>query len=216
VHDLGFGSTTAINFPGETAGLLVNSSDYYPSDNVALPIGQVDAVSPIQVLDAYNAIANGGVFVEPSLVRGYIYANGAKRSAPLNATHRVLSTKVDQQLIGMLKQVVLEGTGTNAIIPGYLVAGKTGTASIPVPGRAALLAGAYNASFVGFAPANAPVFSMLVLVQRPTTTIFGGSVAAPVFQAVMSYALHHYNIASSGVTQRPLSGSGASISSDVT
>jgi cell division protein FtsI (penicillin-binding protein 3) len=96
------------------------------------------------------------------------------------------------------------------------VAGKTGTASIPYPGRDSLLAGAYNASFVGFAPANAPVLSMIVVIQRPQTTIFGGSVAAPVFQQVMSYALHHYGIPSNGTVVKPLTGSAASISSDVT
>ena len=81
VQRLGFGQTTAINFPDESPGLLVNAANWYASDQVALPIGQVDAVPPIQVLDAYNAIANGGVFVEPKLVRGYVYANGAVMSA---------------------------------------------------------------------------------------------------------------------------------------
>jgi cell division protein FtsI (penicillin-binding protein 3) len=116
----------------------------------------------------------------------------------------------------MLQQVVLDGTGTNAIIPGYSVAGKTGTASIPYPGKDALLSGAYNASFVGFAPANAPVLSMIVVIERPTTTIFGGSVAAPVFQQVMSYALHHYGIPSNGTIVKPLKGANAGIGSDVT
>jgi cell division protein FtsI (penicillin-binding protein 3) len=118
-------------------------------------------------------------------------------------------------MIKMLEQVVLAGTGTHAIIPGYVVAGKTGTATIPYPGRAALLTGNYNASFVGFAPANNPVLSMIVVVERPLTDIFGGDVAAPVFQQVMSYALHHYGIPSTGTMQHPLKG-GASIASDVT
>ena len=116
----------------------------------------------------------------------------------------------------MLQQVVLSGTGTNAIIPGYQVAGKTGTATMPYPGQDKLLTGDYNASFVGFAPANHPVLSMIVVIERPQTTIFGGSVAAPVFQQVMSYALRHYGIPSTGSNQKPQTGSGASISSDVT
>ena len=119
-------------------------------------------------------------------------------------------------MVSMLEQVVLDGTGTNAIIPGYAVAGKTGTASMPYPGKDRLLSGAYNASFVGFAPANAPVLSMIVVIERPETTIFGGEVAAPVFQQVMSYALHHYGIASTGTIVKPLTGAAASISSDVT
>lgn len=119
------------------------------------------------------------------------------------------------ELTNMLEQVVLDGTGTNALIPGYQVAGKTGTSQIPTPGHASYITGAYNASFVGFAPANHPVLSMIVVVQRPQTVIFGGSVAAPVFQRVMSYALHHYGIPASGpveVTKH----SGATVASDVT
>jgi cell division protein FtsI (penicillin-binding protein 3) len=216
VERMGFGQTTAVKYPGETSGLLVNASNWYASDQVALPIGQVDAVPAIQVLDAYNAIANGGVFVEPKLVRGYVYANGALKAAPANVTRVALSPSVDATMIKMLEQVVLNGTGTNAIIPGYSVAGKTGTASMPYPGRDLLLSGNYNATFVGFAPANNPVLSMIVVIERPLTNIYGGAVAAPVFQAVMSYALHHYGIPSNGAVQKPLAGVGASFSSNVT
>jgi cell division protein FtsI (penicillin-binding protein 3) len=216
VTRLGFGQPTDVDFPGQSPGLLVNTADWYASDQVALPIGQVDAVPPIQVLDAYNAIANGGVFVEPKLVRGYVYANGAVKATAPSAKRVAISPSVSATMVKMLEQVVLSGTGTNAIIPGYSVAGKTGTASMPYPGKDKLLAGDYNASFVGFAPANNPVLSMIVVVERPETTIFGGSVAAPIFQEVMSYALHHYNIPSNGTYQKPLKGSGASISSDVT
>ncbi len=216
VERMGFGASTSVNFPGETSGLLVNASDFYSSDQVALPIGQVDAVPPIQVLDAYNTIANDGVFVEPSLVRGYVESNGTVVAAAKSAKRQALSVSVAQTMNSMLQQVVLAGTGTNAIIPGYSVAGKTGTASIPYPGRDSLLSGSYNASFVGFAPANAPVLSMIVVIERPQTTIFGGAVSAPVFQQVMSYALHHYDIPSNGTITRPLKGSGAAIGSDVT
>jgi cell division protein FtsI (penicillin-binding protein 3) len=215
VQRLGFGQTTSIAFPDETQGLLVNASNWYASDQVALPIGQVDAVPAIQVLDAYNAIANGGIFVEPKLVRGYVYANGTMKATSPSVKRQVLSPSVDATMVKMLQQVVLDGTGTNAIIPGYSVAGKTGTATIPFPGKDQLTS-EYNATFVGFAPANNPVLSMIVVVERPLTNIFGGTVAAPVFQEVMSYALHHYGIPSNGAVQKPLKGAAASISSDVT
>jgi cell division protein FtsI (penicillin-binding protein 3) len=215
VRQLGFGQNTAINFPDETPGLLVDAASWYTSDQVALPIGQVDAVPAIQILDAYNAIANGGVFVEPKLVRGYVYPDGSVRATPASAEHVVLSPSVDATMVRMLEQVVLYGTGTNAIIPGYSVAGKTGTATIPSPGKDTLTS-FYNASFVGFAPANDPVLSMIVVIERPLNNIYGGSVAAPVFQEVMSYALHHYGIPSNGVQQKPLTGASASIASDVT
>jgi cell division protein FtsI (penicillin-binding protein 3) len=216
VERLGFGQPTAVDFPGQSSGLLVNAANWYASDQVALPIGQVDAVPPIQVLDAYNAIANGGVFVEPKLVRGYVYANGTVKATAPSAKRVAISPSVSATMVKMLEQVVLAGTGTNAIIPGYSVAGKTGTATMPYPGKDKLLVGDYNASFVGFAPANDPVLSMIVVVQRPETTIFGGAVAAPIFQEVMSYALHHYNIPSNGTYQKPLKGGRAAISSDVT
>ncbi len=216
VERLGFGATTSVNMPGETAGLLVNASNWYASDQVALPIGQVDAVPPIQVLDAYNTIANNGVFVEPQLVRGLVQSNGTLKATPKSFSRQALTPSVAHTMNSMLQQVVLDGTGTNAIIPGYSVAGKTGTASIPYPGRDALLSGAYNASFVGFAPANAPVLSMIVVIERPTSTIFGGAVSAPVFQQVMSYALRHYGIPSNGTIVKPLTGAGVSIGSDLT
>lgn len=215
VERLGFGQTTPVNYPGETSGLLVSAANWYASDAVALPIGQVDAVPPIQILDAYNAIANGGVFVEPKLVRGYVDANGHVTATAPSTTRVALSPSVDATMNKMLQQVVLAGTGTNAIIPGYGVAGKTGTASMPYPGKDKLLPGDFDATFVGFAPADAPVLSMIVVVERPETTIFGGSAAAPVFQQVMSYALHHYGIPSNGTVVRPLKGA-ISIASDVT
>ncbi len=215
VERLGFGQQTALNFPGESAGLLVNAAQWWPSDLAALPIGQVDAVTPLQILDAYNAIANHGVFVEPKLVRGYVLASGAMRATARSASHRALSASVSATLTKMLEQVVLAGTGVKAVVPGYAVAGKTGTSQIPSPDHRSYIPGAYNASFVGFAPANNPVLSMIVLVQRPSAVIFGGSVSAPVFQRVMSYALHHYGIPSSGPVA-PVHHGGASISSDVT
>jgi cell division protein FtsI/penicillin-binding protein 2 len=93
----------------------------------------------------------------------------------------------------MLEQVVATGTGTSANVPGYTVAGKTGTAQIPTQGQDSYVAGAYMASFVGFAPAVNPTFSIIVVLDRPTP-IFGGTVAAPVFSQIMSYALHRYDI----------------------
>ncbi len=214
VQRLGFGQTTDINFPDETPGLLINAADWYASDQVALPIGQVDAVPAIQVLDAYNTIANGGVFVEPKLVRAYVTPGGAMTATPKSATRVALSPSVDATMVKMLEQVVLDGTGTEAIIPGYTVAGKTGTATIPFPGKDKLTDN-YNATFVGFAPANNPILSMIVVIQRPLNNIYGGSVSAPVFQEIMSYALHHYGIPSTGANQKPLTGA-AAISSDVT
>jgi cell division protein FtsI (penicillin-binding protein 3) len=193
VRSLGFGLPTGLSFPGESPGLLATASGWEPTDYVSLPIGQVDAVSALEVLDAYNTVANNGVFVAPKLVEGTLDPSGAFRSAPPSATHVVISPAVDAQLTSMLEQVVTGGTGTSAVVPGYTVAGKTGTAQIPTPGADSYVPGAYMASFVGFAPASNPTLSMIVVLDRPTP-IFGGTVSAPVFSQIMSYALHRYDI----------------------
>jgi cell division protein FtsI (penicillin-binding protein 3) len=193
VQALGFGQPTGLKFPGESPGLLTTAAQWEPTDYVSLPIGQVDAVSPLQVLDAYNAVANGGVFVAPKLVQGTVSPSGAVTPTAPSPTRQVISPAVDAQLTGMLQQVVNQGTGTGAAVPGYTVAGKTGTAQIPTAGHDSYVPGAYMATFVGFAPAVNPTLSMIVVLDRPTP-IFGGTVAAPVFSQIMSYALHRYDI----------------------
>jgi cell division protein FtsI (penicillin-binding protein 3) len=193
VKALGFGQPTGLNFPGESPGLLATAANWEPTDYVSLPIGQVDAVSALQVLDAYNAVANGGTFVAPKLVQATVSPSGTITQAAPSATHEVISPSVDSELTSMLEQVVDTGTGTSAAVPGYTVAGKTGTAQIPTTGQDSYVTGAYMASFVGFAPAANPTLSMIVVLNRPTP-IFGGTVAAPVFSQIMSYALHRYDI----------------------
>ena len=193
VKSLGFGQPTGLDFPGESPGLLATAAQWEPTDYVSLPIGQVDAVSPLQVLDAYNTVANNGMFVAPKLVQGTLDPAGALTPTPPSPTHAVISPTIDAQLTTMLEQVVATGTGTSAVVPGYTVAGKTGTAQIPTTGADSYVPGAYMASFVGFAPASNPTLSMIVVLDRPTP-IFGGTVAAPVFSQIMSYALHRYDI----------------------
>jgi cell division protein FtsI (penicillin-binding protein 3) len=193
VKALGFGQSTGLDFPGESPGLLATPANWEPTDYVSLPIGQVDAVSALQVLDAYNAVANGGVFVAPKLVQSTVSPSGTVTPTAPSKTHEVFSPSVDAELNSMLQQVVNTGTGTSASVPGYTVAGKTGTAQIPTTGQDSYVTGAYMASFVGFAPAANPTFSMIVVLDRPTP-IFGGTVAAPVFSQIMSYALHQWDI----------------------
>jgi cell division protein FtsI (penicillin-binding protein 3) len=193
VKNLGFGLPTGLSFPGESPGLLATAAQWEPTDYVSLPIGQVDAVSALQVLDAYNAVANGGTFVTPKLVQATVSPTGTVKKTAASTTHKVFSPQIDSELTTMLQQVVTAGTGTSAVVPGYTVAGKTGTAQIPTTGKDSYTAGAYMASFVGFAPASNPTLSMIVVLDRPTP-IFGGTVAAPIFSQIMSYALHRYDI----------------------
>jgi cell division protein FtsI (penicillin-binding protein 3) len=193
VKALGFGQSTGLDFPGESPGLLATAAQWEPTNYVSLPIGQVDAVNALQVLDAYNTVANGGVYVAPKLVQASVSASGVVTKTAPSKTHQVLSPSINSELTSMLEQVVNVGTGTSAAVPGYTVAGKTGTAQIPTQGQDSYVPGAYMATFVGFAPAANPTFSMIVVLDRPTP-IFGGTVSAPVFSQIMSYALHRYDI----------------------
>ncbi len=191
----GFGRTTGLGWPGESAGLLGTPAQWVGSDAGSIPIGTGEAVTPLQILDAYTAVADGGVLRPPHLVAATVGASG--RTAPLRipAGHRVLSPAINREVIPMLEGVVQDGTAVCAAIPGYAVAGKTGTAQVPSP--KGYVPGDFNATFVGFVPAQAPRLSAIVTLNHPTI-IYGGSVAAPVFQKVMEYALGHFDIAPMG------------------
>ena len=193
ISNLGFGKPTGLNFPGESQGLIPGASAWTGSSIGSTPIGQNDAVTAQQLLDAYNAVANGGVLVQPRLVRGTIAANGSLSAAAPATARRVIDPTTTAELTTMLEGVVTSGTGTAAHIDGYTVAGKTGTAQIPDPSHLGYIPGAFYGSFVGFAPAQNPVLSAVVVLDRPTP-IYGGAVAAPVFSTIMEYALQHYGI----------------------
>jgi cell division protein FtsI (penicillin-binding protein 3) len=197
INALGFGRPTGLGFPGESAGLIKpDPSQWSGSDIGSTPIGQDDAVTAQQVLDMINTVATGGVFVPPRLVRATVSSDGAVTVTPSTATHRVLSPQVSAQLTTMMEQVVQDGTAVSAGVPGYSVAGKTGTAQIPNTISGGYIPGAYMATFAGFAPAQNPVLSAIVVLDQPTP-IFGGTVSAPVFSQVMQYALHRYGIPTS-------------------
>ena len=176
----GFGTKTGIDFPGEAAGLLRPVSSWYSTDMGSIPIGQGVSVSALQMLAAYNAVANGGMYIAPRLVRATIDGAGVRRPAPESRSRRVVSQPTASATTAMLEEVVKSGTGTLAQIPGYRVAGKTGTARKPAPGGKGYIDGAYMSSFAGFAPAERPQIAALVMLDEPTP-IFGGLVAAPLF-----------------------------------
>jgi cell division protein FtsI (penicillin-binding protein 3) len=199
VPKLGFGQVSALDLPGESPGVLAGTAQWEPTNYVSLPIGQVDAVTALQLVDAYNALANGGVFVQPRLVRATIAPDGTVHAAPAASRHRIFSPSIDAEMMKMFEQVVAYGTGTQAAVPGYTVIGKTGTAQIPAPGGASYIPGAFMGTFVGAAPAQNPVLSAVVVLDRPTP-VYGGAVAAPVFSQIMSYALHRYGIPGNGST----------------
>ena len=175
----GFGKKTGIDFPGETKGILPS---YWSGSTIGtLPIGHGIAVTPVQMAAAYAAVANGGVWIQPHLALG---SSIRKR--------RVISRAVSEQLMSMMRDVVLEGTGAEAAVEGYQVAGKTGTAAKPDP-RGGYSTSRYVASFVGAVPASDPRLVILVTVDEPST-IWGGTVAAPAFQQIARFALQYLEI----------------------
>ncbi|HVA42639.1 MAG TPA: penicillin-binding protein 2 [Acidimicrobiales bacterium] len=190
----GLGSKTALDAPGESQGILPPPSNWSGTSIGTIPIGQGVAVTSMQMLDVYNTIANGGRYVAPSLVKGWVNQAGVLSPNPAPPGHRVVTAQTARQMTAMLVGVVKSGTGTEAAINGYDVAGKTGTAQKPNPTSAGYLPGQFMGSFVGFAPAEDPQLTAIVVLDRPTPVFYGGSVAAPVFSQIMAYAMRSLQI----------------------
>jgi cell division protein FtsI (penicillin-binding protein 3) len=186
IHRFGFGQPTGIDFPGESDGLLPS---YWSGSTIGnVPIGQGISVTAIQLASVYAAIANGGLWIQPHLVDHVL-----GEPPPEPRKRRILSPGVDRELLTMLKGVVSDqGTAQLAAIPGYTVAGKTGTAQ--KPGPHGYMPGKYVATFVGMVPARHPRLVVLVSVDEPHGAIFGGVVAAPAFARIASFDLQYLEV----------------------
>jgi cell division protein FtsI (penicillin-binding protein 3) len=188
IRRYGFGRETALHFPGESPGIVLPGRDWTESSIGTIPIGQGIGVTAMQMASMYQAIANGGVMVEPHIVQQI-----QGRRPPRRWQRRVLSPSVDHQLVSMLQGVVdFGGTGTAATIPGYTVAGKTGTAQKP-NGQGGY-SNQYDASFIGFFPAENPQVEIMIVVDSPKTSHFGGDVAAPAFEQIGAWYANHAGI----------------------
>jgi cell division protein FtsI (penicillin-binding protein 3) len=185
ISRFGFGRRTGIDFPGESPGIALPEKDWSGSTIGNVPIGQGIAVTPIQMASAYAAIANRGIWVRPHLVN---HVGDGRSQAPTR--RRIVSRVVAAQLMAMLKNVVLDGTGTLAAVPGYQVAGKTGTAAKP-DANGGYSDTRYVASFVGVVPASRPRLVVLVSVDEPRGAIWGGVVAAPAFSEIAKFDLQY-------------------------
>ena len=188
INRFGFGRTTGIDFPGESPGIVLPPGKWSGSTIGNVPIGQGIAVTPVQMAAAYAAIANHGVWSRPHLVD---HVAGGGR--PSLKRRRLVSPAIASQLMMMLKDVVAEGTGTYAAMPGYQVAGKTGTAQKP-DSHGGYATGRYVASFVGIVPASRPRLVVLVTVDEPQGAIWGGVVAAPAFQQIARFDLQYLEV----------------------
>jgi len=188
IDTFGFGQPTGIDFPGESSGFALPLDQWSGSTIGTVPIGHGIAVTPIQMARAYAAIANGGVLVKPHLIER---VDG--RPVEQKRGKRIVSRGVSTKMLSMLRGVVLEGTGTEAAIPGYTVAGKTGTAAKIDP-DGTYSHTRYVASFVGLVPATKPRLVIMVMVDEPSGLIYGGVVAAPAFRQIARFNLQHLEV----------------------
>ncbi len=192
----GFGDRTALDFPNEAAGILLDPEDYSGTSIGSIPIGQGISVTALQMLEAYNVLANGGVYVPPKLVLQTVGADGAAHATSAGEPRRVVSESTAARMRDMLTNVVAEGTGRRGGITGYTVAGKTGTARKPLASGGYQDESGYHyvATFAGFVPAERPELSIIVVIDEPVGDIYGGSVAAPVFADLAQYGLRLFRI----------------------
>ncbi|MFG2812164.1 peptidoglycan D,D-transpeptidase FtsI family protein [Streptomyces sp. NPDC048410] len=199
LHQFGIGRYTGLGFPGETPGILAPSAKWSTSQQYTIPFGQGFSINAMQAASVYSTIANGGVRVAPTLVRGTKGADGRFTPAPEPAKTRVVSAKTAKTVAQMLESVVddEQGTGVKARIPGYRVAGKTGTANRvdPATGRYH----GYTSSFAGFAPADKPRVTVYCAIQNATSgSYFGGQICGPVYKQVMEFALKTLQVPPTG------------------
>jgi cell division protein FtsI (penicillin-binding protein 3) len=188
----GFGDETGLRFPGEADGILFDAGDWWVTSMGTIPIGQGIAVTPLQMLSVYATVANAGVRVQPTLVRGHVQPGGRFVREPEPNRGRVVSASTARVLTQMLAHAVREGTGEAAEIPGYWVAGKTGTARKPLE-DALGYSDRYVASFIGFSPARHPRIVVAAILDEPVT-VYGGIAAAPLFREVTRFALAHLQV----------------------
>ncbi len=194
----GFGHRTDVGFPGETKGVVYPASEWQGTERATVTFGYHYQASALQFTAAVNAVANGGVFVQPRLLSAVIGSRGEIIEMAPSATHQVVSPAAAATMTSMLTDVVCEGTGKEAQVPGISVAGKTGTAYKALNGSYGIDGErTYRASFVGYFPAQAPRVTVLVTIDEPDPTSsdrFGGKAAAPLFATVANAAIHDLEI----------------------
>ncbi|MEU6378049.1 penicillin-binding protein 2 [Streptomyces sp. NPDC046909] len=205
LRKFGLGSYSGLGFPGETRGILAAPEDWSTSQQYTIPFGQGVSLNAMQAASVYSTIANGGVRVEPTLVRGTQGPDGRFTPAAKPKKSRVISEKTAKALAQMLESVVddQEGTGTKARIPGYRVAGKTGTANRVDPATGKYRG--YTSSFAGFAPADQPRITVYCAIQNATKgSYFGGQICGPVYKQVMEFALKTLQVPPTGTKSASL------------
>ncbi len=192
IRKFGFGEKTGVELPGEERGLVAPPDRWSGISIGEMAMGQGISVTPLQLVDAYSAIANGGTLIQPQIVQR-VFRGGVQMSQPAPARRVVVSPQTAAAMRQMLEGVVLTGTGKAAQLEGYSAAGKTGTAQKVDPnGRYSKQH--YVASFIGFAPASHPALTILVAIDTPVGGIYGAEVAAPAWRQIAQQALSYLNV----------------------
>lgn len=194
LRKFGFGEATGVGLPGESGGILRPADTWDGRSRYAVLFGQAVSSTVLQNTQVFSTVANGGVRVQPHLVRGTLGPDGSLVPTDLPEPERVIGEDTASTLLRMLETTVVEGTGANGAVPGYRVGGKTGTAQA-FEGDGVIK---HVASFIGVAPVDDPRIAVNVVLYDPKTSIYGGAVAAPVFREVTSFTLQHLGIPPTG------------------
>lgn len=187
----GLTQATGVDFPGEARGWLPKPSLWSSTSMANIPFGQGLSATPLQLCRAIAAIANGGMMTTPHFL---LQVPQDPKAVPSWPTTRSVSPQTATTTTNVLKHVVTEGTGKAAAVPGYMVAGKTGTAQVALPNGKGYASGTYIASFIGYLPADDPQVLIMVKLDEPKNAIFGGTVAAPSFSALAQFCVEHLKI----------------------
>lgn len=189
----GFGRKTGLDLNGEQKGKLLPPEEWKKTTLATMSFGQGISCTPLQILMATNVFANNGYYIKPHLFKAsYDEETGSVQEWIPEKPIKIISEKTAETMKKMLVEVVEKGTGKLASVPGFTVAGKTGTAQ--VPGKKGYEKGKYVSSFVGFLPADNPKFSIIVVIYEPKKEHYGGVVAAPVFAKIAEFAVKHFNV----------------------
>lgn len=194
IKSFGFGEKTDIDLLGEQAGIIPRTVENIKTVNLAtLSYGHGIAVTPIQLINAVSAIANGGDLLKPRIVKEILNSDGdIVENFQAETVRKVISKKTSDEMLSLMETVVSDGSGSKAYIPGYKIGGKTGTAQKIIDGRYS--AGRYIGSFVGVAPVNDPQVAILVVVDEPIGSVYGGIVAAPVARDILEDTFDYLGI----------------------
>lgn len=194
LKNFGFGEKTGVTLQGEAKGDLSSLNKKGDIYAATASFGQGVSVTPIQMVMAYAALANGGVLMQPRIVDSTIRPSGYKQTTTPQSVRQVVSAETARTMMAMLVNVVRKGHGKRAAVDGYYIGGKTGTAQVPYHDRSGYDPSKHNGTFVGFGPMSNPQFVMLVLLNTPRDVEFAESSAAPLFGDIADFLVHYYQI----------------------